>query len=173
MIWLPPPNSDEGTDHRVQFYCKRAILFLSSSKILTPHPPLHPASVYSPPLLRGEDRLAGSIVWKTREIGLPSYSKICTLWDRHCIWYSIGVYCKYCTLWSEVRGEAFPWLKYPESRVWRVYTGSALAVKSVRLILKKEFMYMTKHTRSLTMFLIPDAARSKTITQAHLMVIAE
>ncbi len=34
------------------FYCKRAILFLSSSKILTPHPPL-------PPLLRGEDRHAG------------------------------------------------------------------------------------------------------------------
>jgi hypothetical protein len=38
------------------FYCKRAILFLSSSKILTPHPPLRPASVYPPPLLRGEDR---------------------------------------------------------------------------------------------------------------------
>jgi hypothetical protein len=36
------------------FYCKRAILFLTSSKILTPHPPLRPASV-----LRGEDRLAG------------------------------------------------------------------------------------------------------------------
>jgi hypothetical protein len=29
------------------FYCKRAILFLSSSKILTPHPPLRPASVYA------------------------------------------------------------------------------------------------------------------------------
>jgi hypothetical protein len=67
------------------FYCKRAILFLSSSKILTPHPPLRPASVYPLPLLRGEDRLAGrrggwgSIFWKTREIGLPSYCKICTL----------------------------------------------------------------------------------------------
>jgi hypothetical protein len=24
--------------------------------------------------------MGGSIVWKTREIGLPSYSKICTLW---------------------------------------------------------------------------------------------
>ncbi len=63
------------------FYCKRAILFLSSSKILTPHPPLRPASV-----LRGEDRLAGREggwgvnIWKTKEIGLPSYSKICTLW---------------------------------------------------------------------------------------------
>jgi hypothetical protein len=41
------------------FYCKSAILFLSSSKILTPHPPLRPASVYPPPLLRREDRLAG------------------------------------------------------------------------------------------------------------------
>jgi hypothetical protein len=30
------------------FYCKRAILFISSSKILTPHPPLRPASLYSP-----------------------------------------------------------------------------------------------------------------------------
>jgi len=43
-------------------------------------PPLHPASVYPPPLLRGEDTLAGrrggwgSIFWKTRDIGLPSYS---------------------------------------------------------------------------------------------------
>ncbi len=71
------------------FYCKMAILFLSSSKILTPPPPLRPASVYPPPLLRGEDRLAGrrgggegSIFWKTREIGLPSYSKICTLWPK-------------------------------------------------------------------------------------------
>ncbi len=30
------------------FYCKRAILFLSSSKILTPHPPLRPANLPSP-----------------------------------------------------------------------------------------------------------------------------
>jgi hypothetical protein len=30
------------------FYCKRAILFLSSSKILTPHPSLRPASLSSP-----------------------------------------------------------------------------------------------------------------------------
>ncbi len=67
------------------FYCKRAILFLSSSKILTPHPPLRPASVYprlccwgrtdSP----GGEGDGGSIFWKTREIRLPSYSKICTL----------------------------------------------------------------------------------------------
>jgi hypothetical protein len=35
------------------FYCKRAILFLLSSKILTPHPPLRPAFV------AGEDRRTG------------------------------------------------------------------------------------------------------------------
>jgi hypothetical protein len=40
------------------FYCKRAILSLSSSKILTPHPLLRPASVYPPPLLGGRDRIA-------------------------------------------------------------------------------------------------------------------
>ncbi len=68
------------------FYCKRAILFLSSSKILTPHPPLRPASLSSPRnkaggthSLGGEGD-GGSIFWKTREIGLASYSKICTLW---------------------------------------------------------------------------------------------
>ncbi len=62
-------------------YCKRAILSLSSSKILTPHPPLRPASVYPPPLLGGRTHSpggegdGGSIFWKTSEIGLPSYSK--------------------------------------------------------------------------------------------------
>ncbi len=30
------------------FYCKRAILFFSSSKMLTPHPPLRPASLSFP-----------------------------------------------------------------------------------------------------------------------------
>ncbi len=68
------------------FYCKRAILFLSSSKILTPHPPLRPASLSSPRNKGGGTQSpggegdGGSIFWKTREIGLPSYSKICTLW---------------------------------------------------------------------------------------------
>ncbi len=41
--------------------CKRAILFLSSSKILIPHPTLRPPPgewCTPPPLLRGEDRLA-------------------------------------------------------------------------------------------------------------------
>ncbi len=40
-------------------YCMRPILCLTSSKILTPHPPHCPASVYPPPLVRGEDKLAG------------------------------------------------------------------------------------------------------------------
>ncbi len=72
------------------FYCMRAILFLSSSKILTPHPPLRPASLSSPrnkgggytPHSAGGEGDGGSIFWKTREIGLPSYSKICTLCCR-------------------------------------------------------------------------------------------
>jgi hypothetical protein len=45
---------------------------------IDPHPPLHPASVYPPPLLRGEDTLAGwrggggSIFWKTQDTALYS-----------------------------------------------------------------------------------------------------
>ena len=39
--------------------CKRPIPWLASSKILTPHPPHRPASVYPPPLVREEDTLAG------------------------------------------------------------------------------------------------------------------
>ncbi len=70
------------------FYCKRAILFLSSSKILTPPPiPLSARRACPPPATkaggthsRGGEGDGGSIFWKTREIGLPSYSKICTLW---------------------------------------------------------------------------------------------
>jgi hypothetical protein len=58
------------------FYCKREILFLSSSKILTPIP-LSPWRVCTPRLCCGgrTDSPGG----KTREIELPSYSKICTL----------------------------------------------------------------------------------------------
>jgi hypothetical protein len=67
-------------------HCKRAILFLSSSKILTPHPPLPLASLsstrnkggryctHSP----GGEGDGGSIFWKTREIGLPSYNDLST-----------------------------------------------------------------------------------------------
>jgi hypothetical protein len=58
------------------------------SKILTPHPHSPPGECVIPALVAGggQTRRAemgggGSIFWKTREIGLPSYSKICTLWS--------------------------------------------------------------------------------------------
>jgi hypothetical protein len=54
------------------FFCKRTILFLSSSK----------AGVHT---RRAERGMGGSIFLKTREIGLPSYSKICTLCSVVCI----------------------------------------------------------------------------------------
>jgi hypothetical protein len=77
QVWHPVSAAvDSGGSTKYIFFCKRAILFLSSSKILTPHPPLRPASVY-PAGRRGG---WGRIFWKTKEIGLPSYSKICTLW---------------------------------------------------------------------------------------------
>ncbi len=63
-------------------YCKRAILCLSSSKILTPQPPSPspPGECVLPPNKGGGTHSpggegdGGSIFWKTREIGLPSYS---------------------------------------------------------------------------------------------------
>jgi hypothetical protein len=67
------------------FYYKRAILFLSSSKILTTHTPLRPANLSSHrnkgggTHSTGGEGDGGSIFWKTREIGLLCYSKICTL----------------------------------------------------------------------------------------------
>ncbi len=84
-------KSKIGESTEYIFYCKRAILFLSSSKILTPHPPLPLTSLSSPRNKGGGYTLAGrtggegdggSIFWKTREIGLSSYSKICTLWVK-------------------------------------------------------------------------------------------
>ncbi len=57
------------------FYCKRAILFLSSSRIFFPPPATKAGGTHSP----GGEGDGGSIFWKTREIGLPSYSKICTM----------------------------------------------------------------------------------------------
>jgi hypothetical protein len=53
---------------------------------IDPPPPSPPGeSVLTPQQRRGvhtrraERGMGGSIFWKTREIGLPSYSKICTL----------------------------------------------------------------------------------------------
>jgi hypothetical protein len=87
---LFPMLTDEFTEYL--FYCKRAILFLSSSKILTPPSPSPPGESVLPPQQRWGYTLAGrrggwggaSIFWKTREIGLPSYRKICTLGMNCC-----------------------------------------------------------------------------------------
>jgi hypothetical protein len=65
--------------------CKRPILWLASSKILTPHPPLHPASVSSPRTKGGGYTLAGgaggggTIFWKTPGTALYS-TYVSTLW---------------------------------------------------------------------------------------------
>ncbi len=62
------------------YYCKRAILCLSSSKILTPPPPSPPGECVLTPTKAGGTHSpggeggGGSIFWKTRDIGLPSYS---------------------------------------------------------------------------------------------------
>ncbi len=56
----------------MQDHCKRAILFLSSSKILTPA--TKAGGTHSP----GGEGDGGSIFWKTREIGLPSYNDLST-----------------------------------------------------------------------------------------------
>jgi hypothetical protein len=50
----PGPVHEHSKDLALRdYYCKRAILCLSSSNILTPHPPLRPASVSSPPTKAG------------------------------------------------------------------------------------------------------------------------
>jgi len=52
---LPPPSQRHIFRYFISWRdnCKRPILRLASSKILTPHPPHHPASVYPPPLWCG------------------------------------------------------------------------------------------------------------------------
>ncbi len=82
MTWLFSAINSQCIVYSTEyiFYCKRAILFLSSSKILTPIP-LSPRRVCPPPATKaggthspGGEGDGGSIFWKTREIGLPSYS---------------------------------------------------------------------------------------------------
>ncbi len=59
---------------------------------------------------RAERGMGGSIFWKTRKIGLPSYSKICTLWPvlsrrlrgqvtRRHFW---RVFSLYCRTWNKI-----------------------------------------------------------------------
>ncbi len=79
----PPPQRgfDIGRVYTIEIetFFVYTELCLASSKILTPHPPLHPASVSSPrnksggtPSPGGEGG-GGSIFWKTQDIGLASY----------------------------------------------------------------------------------------------------
>jgi hypothetical protein len=57
----------------------RPILWLASSKILTPHPLYLPASVSPPPLVRGEDTLAGwRGGWEGQYFGRRQ-TQLCTL----------------------------------------------------------------------------------------------
>ncbi len=50
-----------------------------------PPPATKAGGTHSP----GVEGDGGSVYWKTREIGLPSYSKICTLWVRVLFVYSV------------------------------------------------------------------------------------
>ncbi len=78
--------------HRREINCKRAILFLSSSKILTPPIPLSAWRVCPPPATKAGDTHSpggegdgGSIFWTTREIGLPSYNDLSTVFTYNII----------------------------------------------------------------------------------------
>ncbi len=75
--WLPYVGAWGTTVERL--YCKRPILCLSSSKILTPHPPYRPAIVYPTPFGAGGRKHSlgvegggGSIFWKMRDTVLYS-----------------------------------------------------------------------------------------------------
>ncbi len=74
-----------------RLYCKRPILCLASSKILTPHTRHRWRVCNPPPLVRREDTLAGwrgggSIFWKTPDTALYS-TYVSTLWLS---WYSFN-----------------------------------------------------------------------------------
>jgi hypothetical protein len=79
-----------------RLYCKRPILCLASSKILTPPPPSLPGECLCIPPLLGEDTLAGwregggSIFWKTPDTALYStyVSTLCGI-GSHTPWFSL------------------------------------------------------------------------------------
>ncbi len=78
--------SNHALQHKVLTYVEYTTeLCLASSELLTPHPPLHPASVSSPRTKGGRVHTrravgggggGGSIFWKMPDIGLASYSII-------------------------------------------------------------------------------------------------
>ncbi len=54
----------------------------------------------------------GSIFWKTREIGLPSYSKICTLWCEIRFFFALKrneIFASISNFASEAKVRAHPW----------------------------------------------------------------
>jgi hypothetical protein len=70
------PTSDQSRlkPHKVLTYVEDRAVYRVFQNIDPPQPFLHPASVSSPPHTRRAVR--GSIFWKTRDIGLASYSII-------------------------------------------------------------------------------------------------
>ncbi len=80
-----PVSEGQKVDPVEQLYCKRPIQCLASSKILTPHPLTARRVCNPPPLVKGEDTLAGwrggggSIVRKTPDTALYSIY-VSTLW---------------------------------------------------------------------------------------------
>jgi hypothetical protein len=81
--------SSQWTTHRVHILLKEGNpISLVFQNIDPPSPSLPGGESVLPPQQRGvhtrlaERGMGGSIFWKTREIGLPSYSKICTLWSN-------------------------------------------------------------------------------------------
>ncbi len=79
----PPPlwAHIRGRYSQSTYFTVRGQSYFSRLPKCWPPSPSPPGECVPPPLLRGEDRLAerrggwGSIFWKTREIGLPSYRK--------------------------------------------------------------------------------------------------
>ncbi len=76
-VLMALPTSAKGGLTPQRDHCKRAVLFLSPSKILTPHPPL-PLRVRPPPATQGggggTHSPGGEGKMRLREIGLASYS---------------------------------------------------------------------------------------------------
>jgi hypothetical protein len=98
------------TEKRVQsqstYFAVRGQSYFSRLPKYWPPIPLSARRVCTPAFVAGEDRLAGrrggSLFWKTREIELPSYSKICTMWVQSSC-SSMGKKIADITSWSSPR----------------------------------------------------------------------
>jgi hypothetical protein len=111
-----------------RLYCKRPILCLASSKILTPHPPHSPASVRVRKHSLGGEGGGGSIVWKTPDTALCS-TCISTLWTlcnkmevtQFSFVYSYVVIYKFCLL-SRFPAHVYQRLETGDPGDWRYCT---------------------------------------------------